>query len=119
MQGRRVFLHGLFLDGTQHMQGQRLHGADMSTALTARADDGTGFTERRPQALARHLQQTEARDTAHLHARAVGLERLGQAVFDLALVARRRHVDEVDDNQSAQIAQAQLAATSSAASRLC
>ena len=31
-----------------------------------------------------------------------------QAVFDFSLVLARLHIDEVDDNQAAQVAQAQL-----------
>jgi hypothetical protein len=40
---------------------------------------------------------------------AVHLEGVAQAVFHLALVLGRGHVDEVDDDQAAQVAQAQLA----------
>ena len=67
------------------------------------------FAERGLQALARKLQQAEARDLADLHARTVVTQRIAQAVFDFALVARALHVDEVDDDQAAQVAQAQLA----------
>jgi hypothetical protein len=77
-----------------------------------------GFTQRRAQALTRHLEQTEARDVADLDARTILTHRFAQAVFDRALVAYRRHVDEVDDNQAAEVTQTQLAAISSAASRL-
>jgi hypothetical protein len=37
------------------------------------------------------------------------MDRIAQAVFHLALVLGRRHVDEVDDDQAADVAQAQLA----------
>ncbi len=37
------------------------------------------------------------------------LQRVAQAVLDFALVLRALHVDEVDDDQAAQVAQAQLA----------
>ena len=43
-----------------------------------------------------------------LHARAVVAKRVAQAVFHLALVLRALHVDEVDDDEAAQVAQAQL-----------
>jgi hypothetical protein len=68
-----------------------------------------GLAERRAQALARHLQQAEAGDAAHLHPGAVHLQRLAQPVLHLALVLGGCHVDEVDDDQAAQVAQAQLA----------
>ncbi len=109
VQRRGVFLHRLFLDIAQDMQRRGLHAADMAGALAARAHQAARFAERRAQALARHLQQTEARDAPDLHARAVGLERLDQAILHLALIARRGHVDEVDDDQAAQIAQLELA----------
>ena len=37
------------------------------------------------------------------------LQRVAQPVLDLALVLRRLHVDEVDDDQAADVADAQLA----------
>ena len=65
--------------------------------------------ERRAQPLARQLHQAEARDLAELDARAVVAQRVAQAVLDLALVLGALHVDEVDDDQAAQVAQPQLA----------
>ncbi len=46
---------------------------------------------------------------ADLHAGAVLAQRVAQALLDLALVLGRVHVDEVDDDQAAQVTQAQLA----------
>ncbi len=59
--------------------------------------------------MAGHFQQAKSRDTTNLHARTVLLQRVLQAVFDVALVLGGRHVDEVDHHQTTQIAQAQLA----------
>jgi hypothetical protein len=67
------------------------------------------FAERRPQALARHLEQAEARDAARSGSAPVLLHGIAQAVLDRALVLRRLHVDEVDDDQAADVAQPQLA----------
>ena len=64
--------------------------------------------ERWPQPLTRHLQQAEARDASDLDARAIHFHRISQPVFDIALVLRRCHIDEIDDNQTADVAQAQL-----------
>src|SRR6202012_5345973 len=64
--------------------------------------------ERGPQALSRHLEQTEARQPADLDAGAVHLHGVAQAVFDVALVLGRFHVDEIDHNQAADIADTQL-----------
>src|SRR5207237_7647436 len=91
------------------VQRGRFGAADEAGAAAARAVDVRGLLERRLQALARELHHAEARDLADLHAGAVELERVAQAVLHLALVALRLHVDEVDDDQTAQVAKAKLA----------
>ena len=87
----------------------RLDAADAADADAARADDVARLAERRTQALARHLEQAEARQPADLDARAIHLHRIAQPILDVALVLRRLHVDEIDDDQSADVADAQLA----------
>ena len=67
------------------------------------------LADRRPQALSRELEQAEARDAADLDAGAVLLDRVAQPVLDRTLVLLRLHVDEVDDDQAAHVAQAHLA----------
>ena len=91
------------------MQRRRLGAADVAGAVAARAGDVAGLGERRAQALARQLEEAEAADLAGLHAGAVVAQGVAQAVLDLALVLGRLHVDEVDDDQAAEVAQAQLA----------
>ena len=59
-------------------------------------------------ALARHLQQAEGRDAADLDAGAVVLQALLQLLLDGAVVALLLHVDEVDDDEAGEVAQAQL-----------
>ena len=66
------------------------------------------FAQSRFQTLAAQFQKTETRKFAHLHAGAVFFERVAQDVFNIALVFRIFHVDEVDDDQTAQVAQAHL-----------
>ena len=78
-------------------------------AVATRADDLARFAQARTQALARKLQQAEARNLADLHACAILLECMLQTVFDRALVLARPHIDEVDDHQAAQVTQAHLA----------
>ena len=56
-----------------------------------------------------HFHQAEFADGAELHAGAVLAQRVAQAVFDVAPVAAFFHVNEVDDDQAAQVAQAHLA----------
>src|SRR3546814_14628852 len=67
------------------------------------------LAQARAQALARELEQAEARNPAQLHAGAVEPERTLQAVLDLALVLVARHVDEIDHQQAAKVADAPLA----------
>ena len=106
---RRAFLHRLFLQDAQDVQRGTLGIADHADAVAARAGDVAALRQGGPQALARQFHQAEARDLAHLDARAVVVQRVLQAVLDLALVLRVLHVDEVDDDQAAEVAQAQLA----------
>src|SRR5437762_570519 len=104
-----VLLHRLFLQDPQHVQRGRLGAADEAGAAAARAADVRGFFQRGLQPLARQLHQAEARDLADLHAGAVELQRVAQAVLDVALVALRFHVDEIDHDQAAEVAQPELA----------
>ncbi len=104
-----VLLHRVLLGDADDRQRQRLDAAHAAMAITTRADDLAGLAQARAQALAAHLHQAEARDAAQLDARAVVLERVLQAVLDLALVLGGGHVDEVDHHQAAEVAQAQLA----------
>src|SRR6185312_2776526 len=66
--------------------------------------------------LARHLDQTELADRIRLRARAVATEVGAQLLHDLVAVRLRLHVDEVADDDAAQIAKSSL--TSDLASRL-
>ncbi len=109
VHGRGAFLHRLFLQDTQHVQSRALGVADHAHAVAARAGDVRALVQGRAQALARQLHQAEARDLAHLHAGTVEVQRVLQALLDGLLVLRLLHVDEVDDDQAAQVAQAQLA----------
>src|SRR6185312_10160297 len=103
------FLHRLFFDQTQHRERQRFDTSHAAVAFTTRAHALRGLTQARTQTLTRHFEQAETRDLADLHARAVTAQRIAQLVLDFALVARRIHVDEIDHDQAAGIADAQLA----------
>ena len=109
MQGTGVVLHGFFFKNAQDVQRGGFSAADMACAGAARAGNVAGFSQGRAQALAREFEQAKAADFACLHACAVVVQGVAQAVFYLALVLGRFHVDKVDHNQAAQIAQAQLA----------
>ena len=86
--------------------------ADRAHAIAARAGLVSRFAERRTKTLTGHLQQAEAGDLADLYPCAVHAYGIAQPVFDVALIALWSHVDEVDDDESAEIAQAQLTARS-------
>jgi len=105
MQRCGVLLHRLFLDVAQHVQRRGLDTAYMSGTVAARADQRARFSQRGAQPLARHLEQPETRNAANLHARPIGFQSLDQLVLHGALVACRSHVDKVDHDQTAQIAQ--------------
>ncbi|PMQ17004.1 hypothetical protein JaAD80_07785 [Janthinobacterium sp. AD80] len=109
VDGGRVFLHRLFLDDAQHLQGGRFGIADVAGAGAARARHVRAFGQRRTQALTRQFHQAEARNLAHLYTGTVMVQRIFQALFHFALIFCHFHVDEVDDDQAAQVAQAQLA----------
>ncbi|EWS57748.1 hypothetical protein Y694_04304 [Methylibium sp. T29-B] len=109
VHGGGVLLHRLFLDDAQDLQRGRLGVADVAGAVAARAGDVAAFAERRAQALTAQFEQAELADRAELHARAVGAQRVAQAGLDLAAVLALLHVDEVDDDQAAQVAQPHLA----------
>ncbi|MNK94212.1 hypothetical protein D3C87_1144050 [compost metagenome] len=105
--GGTVF-QGFFFDQAQDRQGQRFNVADDAGAVATRADDAAAFAQGWTQALTGHFQQAEARDATDLHASAVGFQAFADFLFHGALVLGRGHVDEVDDDQAADVAQAQL-----------
>src|SRR5690349_3822912 len=81
----------------------------MSDAMTAGAGYVGRFGKCRTQSLPRQLHQSESRNLAELHPCAVVFERIAQPILDIALVLRALHVDEVDNDQSAEVAEPQLA----------
>ena len=104
----RVFFHRLFLQDAQDMQGGGFNATDMTDAMAARAGDMAAFSECRAQTLARQLHQAETRYFADLYPCTVGAQRVAQDVFHLTLVTRAFHIDKVDDDQAAKVAQTQL-----------
>ena len=104
-----VLLHGVLFSHADDRQRQRFHAAHAAMAVATRAHDLAGLAQARTQTLAAHFHQAEARDPAQLHACTVVLERVLQLVLDFALVLGGCHVDEVDDHQTAEVTQAQLA----------
>ena len=109
MHSGGVVLHRLFLHHAQNLQRTGFGVADVAGAVAARAGDVAAFAERRAQALAAHFQQAEFADGAELHAGTVRAQRVAQAGFHFAAVLRLFHVDEVDHDQTSQVAQTHLA----------
>ena len=91
--------------------GERLVvvGAHDAGAVAGGAGCGCGFDHAGTQTLARHFHQAEARYLADLNAGAVVFQLVLDAALDGGVVAPLFHVDEIDDDQTGQIAQAQLA----------
>ena len=99
----------LFTNETQDGERHRFDRADAADSLTARTNLVTRVAERGSQALPRHLEQTETRQPTDLDARTIHFHRFAQTIFDRALIARLFHVDEIDDDQAADVADPQLA----------
>ena len=91
------------------MQGAGVRVADDPGAIASWAGHVRALIERRAQPLTRELHEAEAGDLAHLNARAVVVERVPEALLNLPLGFAGLHVDEVNDDEAAQVAQSQLA----------
>ena len=105
----RPAANAFLLDRPQDVQGGTFDGAHDAGAFTVHAYFGAGLQQAGPQALTRHLQQSKGADTADLDAGAVGFQFFLDAPLDVAGVARFVHVDEIDDDQTGQVTQAELA----------
>ena len=105
----RTLAGALVLDRAQDGQRQAVIAADQAGAVAMRTGLRGRFQHAGAQALARHLHQAEPRDAADLDAGAVGFQLVLDALFHGGVVATLVHVDEVDDDQPGQVAQAQLA----------
>ena len=96
-------------DYAKHGQGKRLHASHMPDAIAAAAYELRRLFERRSQPLPRHLKKPEFRDPADLDAGPVPFDHLPQPAFHLPLMLVGAHVDEIDHDQAAQIADPELA----------
>src|SRR5437667_8968541 len=95
-------------DGAEELGGEGLVGFRHAAAFAR----GTGRAEQRaqvlPHALARHLHEAELRDLEHVGARLIGQERTLEGAVDLVAVLGGLHVDEVDDDDAAEVPQPDL-----------
>src|SRR5262245_39066955 len=95
-------------DGAEDLGGQGRVGLRHAAAFAGRAYRGEQRAEVLAHALARHLDQAELGDLEHVRPGLVVGQRALQSSVDLLAVVRRFHVDEVDDDDTAQIAQPDL-----------
>ena len=80
----------------------------MARTTAAWARNGCAFAECRAQALTAHFHQAELANRAKLHAGTVLAQGIAQTVFNVTAIAGLFHVDKVNDDQAAQIAQTHL-----------
>src|SRR5207302_239552 len=84
-----------------------------ASCLAAPAAGGAGLAqhvrERLARALAGHLHQSERGEAVHRHAGAVARERLPEFLEHRGAMLVALHVDEVEDDDAAEVAQPQLA----------
>src|SRR5207302_11306368 len=99
-------LHQDFLETTQQLQGHRRYRTDMAAAAALRAGLRRTLQHAGANALARHFEQPEMRDAPDLDARAVLPQAIAEFALDRAVVALLVHIDEVDDDQARQVAEA-------------
>ncbi len=96
------------VNSTQHLGGKRRNGLHNPPSVASRARIGKQRLETLTRALAAHLDQPQIRDSRHSRARPVALESLGEHVGDAFAIGFARHVDEVDDDDAADVAQPKL-----------
>ena len=87
----------------------RVLGLDDALAVARRARPGHDLADALGHVLARHLDQAELGDLGRERLRPVLVERLAQRLEHGLAVLGARHVDEVDDDDPADVAQPQLA----------
>ena len=102
-------LPGLAQHLAQDVLADRLDRAQAPASLAGRAGVAELALEALARALARHLDEPERRDRRDAGLRVVRRQRLTQRGEDPLAVRDILHVDEVDDDDAAQVAQPQLA----------
>src|SRR5205823_12025732 len=108
-EGLRARAGGQRAQAPLHVDRGRGLGVDDPVAAAGRALAGHDLARAVGDVLARHLDEAERRDLDDVGLRAVALELAAQRLLDRRAVLRVGHVDEVDDDDPADVAQAQLA----------
>src|SRR5256712_7326476 len=92
----------------QRVVGERLERARAARASAVRARAGQQLLQALAGTLARHLDEAELRDAQHVRTGLVLAERLLEGVEDLLAVRGLLHIDEVDHDDAADVAQPEL-----------
>src|SRR3984893_14091142 len=101
-------LAGGALDLPHDVVRHGLLSAHVSAAVAGRADLGGQAGDALAHALARHLHQADVADLEDVGLRAVCRQRFLESLEDLLPIGAFVHVDEVDDDDAADVAQAEL-----------
>src|SRR5471030_1827910 len=105
----RVELLGLAQQLAQDFVADGARGLDLALAGAGRTRFAQNMRQRFAGALARHLHQSQRREVRHRYLGAVARQRLFQCQQHGVAVLGVVHVDEVEDDDAAQITQPQLA----------
>ena len=99
----------LFFDLAQDCQRETVIRADQTRAMAVRTRLRRSLYHTRAQTLTAHFHQTKTRNPTNLNSRAVSLKLVFQTLFNCRVILALLHVDKVDDDQTSQITQPQLA----------
>src|SRR3546814_2284329 len=97
------------LDLARDLVADRFHGLDRAAAVAGRTRLAQDVPERFAGALARHLDQAERRERMDLRAGVIGCQRTFQRTQHLGTMILGFHVDEIENDAAAEVAQSQLA----------
>src|SRR5690606_12921612 len=97
------------LDGSYDQQCDRGVRTDMAGTAAMRAGLHGRFENAGANALTAHFHQPEMGDAAELYPCAIVLEVLLEPLLDSPIVAVFLHIDEIDDDQTGEIPQSELA----------
>src|SRR5207302_3001357 len=96
------------LQETHDVDAHALAGLDLAGPQAMRTILVDAALERRPDALAGHLDDAELGNPQDLGAGAVAFDGVAQGFFHAAAVALLAHVDEIIDDDAAEVAEPQL-----------
>src|SRR5450759_2306353 len=113
MRGENAEILGFELEGraqdyAKHFIANRLRALDLAASAARWARLAQHVRQAFARALARHFHQAELREAVHRDARAVARQRLVEFCEQGVAVLFAIHVDEIGNDDAAQVAQTQL-----------